>query len=405
MIDTVRKLLVAFCLTSLALASDHRPRIRAVTAFIEVDSSNYAAKIEETQKFLASAKEALNHAGFEGAGGRITTQAFPLYTKGMNRADALGLIRKMHDVASKGGSALNIGPAMMHDNDDTAPVALLTDVLSSIGVNGNLVVADEQGIHWRAVREAAKLIKNLSLQSPHGDGNFSFGAIAMVKQYGPYYPGSYHLGHGHQFAIAIEGANVVADVFARYHDPREAEQHLAEAFTRYTKEVEAVAIQVASTSGWKYEGIDATPAPLGDISIAAAIESFTGAPFGSSGTLTAVQSTPVKRTGYSGLMIPVLEDNLLGRRWAEGTYNLDSMLAYSAVCAGGLDTVPLPGDITEEQIARILGDMASLAYKWNKPLAARLLPAPGKKPGDKTEFTESPFLKNTTVQALPGTKR
>jgi uncharacterized protein (UPF0210 family) len=412
MIDTVRKLLVAFCLTSLALASDHRPRIRAVTAFIEVDPSNYTAKIEETQKFLASAKEALNHAGFEGAGGRITTQAFPLYTKGMNRADALGLIRKMHDVASKGGSALNIGPAMMHDNDDTAPVALLTDVLSSIGVNGNLVVADEQGIHWRAVREAAKLIKNLSLQSPHGDGNFSFGAIAMVKQYGPYYPGSYHLGHGHQFAIAIEGANVVADVFARYHDPREAEQHLAEAFTRYTKEVEAVAIQVASTSGWKYEGIDATPAPLGDISIAAAIESFTGAPFGSSGTLTAssiitraVQSTPVKRTGYSGLMIPVLEDNLLGRRWAEGTYNLDSMLAYSAVCAGGLDTVPLPGDITEEQIARILGDMASLAYKWNKPLAARLLPAPGKKPGDKTEFTESPFLKNTTVQALPGTKR
>jgi uncharacterized protein (UPF0210 family) len=81
------------------------------------------------------------------------------------------------------------------------------------------------------------------------------------------------------------------------------------------------------------------------------------------------------------------------------------MLAYSAVCAGGLDTVPLPGDITEEQIARILGDMASLAYKWNKPLAARLLPAPGKKPGDRTEFTESPFLKNTTVQALPGTKR
>src|SRR5262249_51483174 len=156
------------------------PRIRAVTAFIEIDPGNYTTKIEETQKFLASAKEALNRAGYEGAGGRITTQAFPLYTKGMNRADALGLVRRMHEVASKGGSALNIGPAMIHDSDDTAPVALLTDILSSVNVNANLVVADEQGIHWRAVKEAAKLIKDLSLKSPHGDGNFSFGAIAMV---------------------------------------------------------------------------------------------------------------------------------------------------------------------------------------------------------------------------------
>jgi hypothetical protein len=290
-------------------------------------------------------------------------------------------------------------------------VALLADVLSETSVNANLVVADEQGIHWRAVREAAKLIKVVSQRSPHGDGNFSFGAIAMMKPYGPFYPGSYHLGQGHAFAIAMEGANVVADVFARYHDPREAEQHLVEAFTQYTREAETVAMQVASTTGWRYEGIDATPAPLGDRSIGSAIESFTGAPFGSSGTLTAssiitraVQSTPVKRTGYSGLMIPILEDNVLARRWAEGTFNLDSMLAYSAVCAGGLDTVPLPGDISEEQIARILGDVAALAFKWNKPLAARLLPAPGKKPGEKTAFTESAFLTNTLVQALPGTK-
>lgn len=289
----------------------------------------------------------------------------------------------------------------------------MTDVLTDIGVNANLVMADEQGIHWRAIHEAAGMIKALGERSPHGDGNFSFGAIAMMKPYGPFYPGSYHLGKGHAFAVAMEGANVVADVFARYHDPREAEQHLSEAFAKYTKEAEAVATGLASSTGWTYEGIDPTPAPLGDISIGSAIESFLGgAPFGSNGTMTAsaiitrsVQSVPVKRTGYSGLMIPVLEDNTLARRWAEGTFNLDSMLAYSAVCAGGLDTVPLPGDVTQEQIARILGDVASLAYKWNKPLAARLLPAPGKKPGDATAFTESAFLKNTKVQALPGSKR
>jgi uncharacterized protein (UPF0210 family) len=407
----MRRILLLACLGAVGFAADNRPRIRAVTAFIEVDANNYAAKIEETQKFLAGAKEALNAAGFEGAGGRITTQPFPQFTKGMQREEAIALIKKMREAAAKGRNGLNIGPAMIHDGDDDAPVALLADILASVPVNANLIVADDQGIHWRAVKQAAKVIKAVSERSPHGDGNFNFGAIAMMKPYGPYYPGSYHLGKGRAFAIAMEGASLVGEIFAKYHDPREAEQHLAEALSKYTKEAETVAMQIAAKSGWTYEGIDATPAPMGDKSIGGAIEAFTGAPFGSSGTLTAsgiitraVQSTSVKRTGYSGLMIPVMEDTILARRWTEGTYNLDSIFAYSAVCAGGVDTVPLPGDVTEDQIARIVGDVAWLAYKWNKPLAARLLPAPGKKAGDKTEFSGA-ALTNTTVQALPGAHR
>ena len=407
----MRRLLLLVSIATVGFAADNRPRIRAVTAFIEVDQNNYAAKIEETQKFLAEAKAALNAAGFEGGGGRITTQPFPQFTKGMKREDAVALVKNMREAASKGRTGLNIGAAMIHDNDDDAPVALLADILAAVSVNANLIVADEQGIHWRAVRQAAKLIKAVSERSPHGDGNFNFGAIAMMKPYGPYYPGSYHVSNGHRFAIAMESASMVGEVFAKYHDPHEAELHLSGEFAKYTKEVETVAMQVAAKSGWTYEGIDATPAPSLDKSIGGAIEAFTGGPFGSSGTLTAsgiitraVQSTSVKRTGYSGLMIPVMEDTILARRWAEGTYNLDSILAYSAVCAGGVDTVPLPGDITEDQIARIVGDVAWLAYKWNKPLAARLLPAPGKKAGEKTEFSGG-ALTNTAVQALPGTRR
>ena len=75
--------------------------------------------------------------------------------------------------------------------------------------------------------------------------------------------------------------------------------------------VEAAAIKAATGSGWTYAGIDPTPAPGGDVSIGKAIESFTGAPFGSPGTETAaaiitsaVKDVPVKQTGYSGLMHP-----------------------------------------------------------------------------------------------------
>jgi hypothetical protein len=407
----MRKTLLILCFAILASAAEVRPRIRAVTAFIEIDSNNYASRIEDAQKFLAAAKEALNKAGFEGAGGRITTQPFPQYTKGMTTEGAVAFVGKLREAASKQRSGLNIGAAMVHDNDDPAAASLLVDILSKVSVNANLITADEQGIHWNAIRQAAKVIKQLSERTPHGDANFNFGAIAMVKPYGPYYPGSYHLGKGHSFAIAMEGAEVVGDVFRQYRDPIEAEKHLSQVLTTYSKQVEAVALQVAKTTGWTYEGIDATPAPIGDRSIATAIEYFLDGPFGSAGTETAsgiitraVQSIPVKRTGYSGLMIPIMEDTVLAKRWSEGTFTLDSILAYSAVCAGGVDTLPLPGDVTEAQIARILGDVAWLAYRWNKPLAARLLPAPGKRAGDQTEFSGGILVK-TTIQPLPGTRR
>ena len=414
----MRKILVlcfalSVCLAGASRASsaEVRPRIRAVTAFIEIDPNNYAAQISEAQKFLATAKEALNKAGFEGAGGRITTQPFPQYTKGMKSDDAVAFVAKLRDVAQKERSGFNIGPAMVHDTDDPAAASLLVDILSKVSVNANLITADEQGIHWNAIRQAARVIKQLSERSPHGDANFNFGAIAMMKPYGPYYPGSYHVGKGHAFAVAMEGAEVVGDVFRQYRDPVEAEKHLSAVLNSYTKQIETVALQVAKTTGWTYEGIDATPAPLGDRSIATAIENFTGAPFGSVGTETAsgiitraVQSTMVKRTGYSGLMIPIMEDNGLARRWAERTFTLDSILAYSAVCAGGVDTLPLPGDVSEDQIARILGDVATLAYRWNKPLAARLLPSPGRKAGDQTDFSNSNLVK-TLIQPLPGSGR
>ncbi len=321
----------------------------------------------------------------------------------MKRDEALTFLHKIEDLSTQLKFAPNIGAVMQGDSDDAASLEILAAALSTTKLNASMVIAGEDGVHWKAIHEAAKLILNVARSSPHGRGNFNFAATAMVKPYGPFYPGAYHLGTGHTFAVGLEGANVVGEVFAQYHEPHEAEMQLAAALSRHMRDAETVATKVAESSGWIYAGIDPTPAPLGDVSIGRAIESFTGGPFGISGTMTAagiitraVQSVPVKRVGYSGLMVPVLEDNVLARRWAEGTFNLDSLLAYSAVCAGGLDTIPLPGDTSEDQIARILGDVASLAYKWQKPLAARLLPVPGRKAGERTEF-DDPRMANTVI--------
>jgi len=98
-------------------------------------------------------------------------------------------------------------------------------------------------------------------------------------------------------------------------------------------------------------------------------------------------------------MFPVLEDPRLAERWNAGLVSLDTLLSYSAVCGTGLDTIPLSGDTSLDALARIIGDVASLSVKWNKPLSARLLPVSGKHAGDQTEFV-NPDLINVTIQPL-----
>ena len=90
------------------------------------------------------------------------------------------------------------------------------------------------------------------------------------------------------------------------------------------------------------------------------------------------------------------------RRWEEGRFGLDQLLAYSAVCGTGLDTIPLPGDCSSEDLVNIICDVASLALRQRKPLSARLLPVPGKVAGERTSFS-SPYLVNTVIKPLrPG---
>ena len=162
--------------------------------------------------FLNSARESYRRAGFEVETIRIVTQPFPRYTAAMKRADAIALLRKLDELAAKSGFAPNIGTAMVGDGDDTAPLDLLAEALATTRLNASLAIAGEDGVHWRAIREAARLVKNVAARSPHGRGNLNFAVTAMVKPYGPFYPGAYHLGAGHTFAVGLEGASVVAGV-------------------------------------------------------------------------------------------------------------------------------------------------------------------------------------------------
>ena len=72
---------------------------------------------------------------------------------------------------------------------------------------------------------------------------------------------------------------------------------------------------------------------------------------------------------------------------------------YSAVCGTGLDTVPLPGDASQGQLAAVLLDVAALSLRLDKPLTARLMPVPGKAAGDPTHF-DFGFFADSGVMSL-----
>ena len=390
-----------------ALGANTKPRLRTVTAFVRIDRANYKQQISDALDLLHKGKAAFEAAGYEVQTVRIATQPFPEYTKDLAPDKALAFLQELDAIAGREQFALNIGPALQGKNDSSDSVDLLAQFLiHAKNTNASMFVAGEEGVRWRAVRSAAHLVKYLSEHSEHSQATFSFAATAMLPPYAPFYPGAYHNGPGKKFAVGFEGAAVVEQVFASGNsDPEQLVAALIAELAIHAKAAERIGSELQAATGWEFLGVDTTPAPLGDVSIATAMEHLVSK-FGASGTLTAaaiitraVKAVPVKQVGYSGLMVPVLEDARLATRWAERTYDIDSLLSYSAVCGTGLDAVPLPGDVTEEQLARIIGDVATLAVKWKKPLTARLQPVAGKKAGDRTDF-DNPYLFNTVLQPL-----
>lgn len=405
-----RALFSALLLLPALLSSVHaaeKPKVRAVTAFVRIDPANYRAQVQEALTVLRRAKAAFEQAGYEVQSIRIATQPFGEYTRGLSSAEAVAFFQDYEKLAKAAGFDASIGPAMFVPGSDPREADLLADVLSkNLLLNASLTVADENGVRWEAVRAAARIMKRLQQETPGGIANFNFAAAALARPHTPFFPAAYHDGPGRRFAVALQSANVVAEAFASAGNPSDARKNLESALGTHASVIEAVAKRVAEETKWEYMGIDLSPAPLREVSIGGAFERL-GGKFGSSGTMTAAATVtaalaaiPVKHAGYSGLMVPVLEDSVLAQRWSEGTLTVDALLAYSAVCGTGLDTVPLPGDVTVEQLAHIIGDMASLAVKLHKPLSARLMPVSDKKAGDRTEFND-PFLVNATIQRLP----
>lgn len=393
----------------------HRFKIRTITAGVNLKSTRDLATVESAITFLRRAKKKFDDAGYEIQTLRITTQPFPEYLAGRSRREALEDLKALDRAVAAKNVLLNIGPVIADDRYDPEFAAWAVQLVKETkNINFSVTVASAKGVHAQTAHTAAEAIVALSRATPGGVGNFRFTASANCPPGIPFFPAGYHQGPP-DFAIGLETPRLLKEAFesaaagegtmhGRNIDG--AKMRLKAVLETEFAPIEKLAMALAREERRGYSGIDVSPAPSKDSSIGAAIEALTGRPFGSAGTLEAcaaitdvLHNLNVKRCGYSGLMLPVLEDPVLAQRAAEGRYGVRELLLYSSVCGTGLDVVPLPGDTSAADLAALIRDVAALSTKLHKPLSARLFPIPGKKAGQRAEFND-PFLTNSVVMKL-----
>lgn len=392
----------------------HAPPIRTLTLGIADAHPLTPTLITRAAHYLQTAQTRFHEAGYEVQTVRLSTR--PLFadvgtwSSAALRTYAHDLQGMLDDVAI---SFCSLGPAQAaHPAFPLERIDLLADLIAETSVlNASVQLADvEHGLRAEAAMPVAQVMKRLASETEEGFGNFRFAMLACVPPGGPFFPAAYHEGPA-SLSTGLQGVGIVADALEACANEgqlplnlQQVSEHVRKALIEQATLVVVLGQQLTREFGVQFGGIDLSPAPMGEDSIVRAMELCGYGQFGTSGTLAvaaaltaALKSTGLPTCGYCGLMLPVLEDALLGQRWAEGLVNAHQLLLYSAVCGTGLDTVPLPGDIAVESIAHLLLDVATLAVRLQKPLSARLFPAPGKKVGEFTTFT-SQYLTNTLVK-------
>lgn len=90
--------------------------------------------------------------------------------------------------------------------------------------------------------------------------------------------------------------------------------------------------------------------------------------------------------GLSGAFIPVSEDQGMIDSVEAGALTLEKLEAMTCVCSVGLDMIAIPGDTKATTISGIIADEMAIGMVNQKTTAVRIIPAFGKKAGDRVEF-------------------
>lgn len=435
-------------------------KIRAVTLGLSLTLQDFlqtnllVEKLQFAEQSLSTAKKSLEAAEYEVQTTRIALNSLDdwllplLQHPDWEIGKALDLLKA--EVEKTSVQFCSVGQCTSKESIAILPTVLAKSSLfsGSVGVTcGETLIPDYEQCK-RAAEVCLQVVRNSGQL-----GNFHYCASFNCPPGIPFFPAAYHSsGTKASLAIGLECGDMLQLGFLAGTDFVSSRAYLQDILCQALLPIQRVVEKCCSQSDGNlvYGGIDASINPGLSVtdSIGFGIENLVNRVtnksgeeknrfyFGGMGTLAAVSTItgavkalsttsdtnlhPIKLAGYSGLMLPVMEDLVLAARAAglrgpamelskealsgskssslEGssTYSLRDLLTFSSVCGVGMDTVPVPGDVTSEQLANIYLEVGAMAYRLNKPLSCRLLPMPGQKAGEWTSI-ESPYLCNTRV--------
>lgn len=383
-------------------------KIRSITYFCNPKYPLNEKILQKAGEFLVEAKSAYEEAGYEVQTTRLATVPFPQLLGEKNIHELPKLAEGLANAVQQVGVAYaSLGPALPEMPRSYGIIPEAIAAAQNIFFSG--VMADgTRGIDLSAIRACADVIANCASIEPNGFANLQFAALANVRAGAPFFPAAYHDSEEPAFAIATESADLAVHAFENAKTLEDGRNVLISEVTKHGQAISRIAKSLLTNYQVpKFLGIDFSLAPFPDDahSLGNAVEQMGVPRIGLHGSLAAaailteaIDRADFPHTGFSGFMQPILEDSVLARRAAEGTLTIKDTLLYSAVCGTGLDTIPLPGDTTAGQITPLLLDLCALALRLDKPLTARLMPVPGKKAGDETNFDFAFFAPSRVME-------
>ncbi|MBW2603477.1 MAG: PFL family protein [Deltaproteobacteria bacterium] len=271
------------------------------------------------------------------------------------------------------------------------------------------VASTSAGINMDAVLRMGRTIKEAADLSAQKDGIActKLCVFANIPQDIPFMAGAY-LGIGEPDAVinvGVSGPGVVKKAIDRALksedniDLGRISEIIKRTAYKVTRVGEVIGREVAKNLNICFGVVDLSLAPtphVGD-SVGEIFQSLGLRSIGVPGTTAALAliNDAVKKGGafasshvggLSGAFIPVSEDLNIGKAVEDGYLSLEKLEALTSVCSVGLDMIAIPGDTSEETISAIIADEMAIGVINKKTTAARLIPVPGKKAGERAFF-------------------
>ena len=273
-------------------------------------------------------------------------------------------------------------------------------VCSSVNIGST-----KAGINMDAVLKMGQVVLECAHRTADQDGIAAAKLVVFCNapEDNPFMAGAFH-GVGEPevvINVGVSGPGVVAHTVKKHPDADlgELANLIKRTAFKITRMGELIGREASKELKVPFGIVDLSLAPtpaIGD-SVAEILENMGLERCGAHGTTAALAllNDAVKKGGamasshvggLSGAFIPVSEDAGMSYAVETGALSIEKLEAMTCVCSVGLDMIAIPGDVEAETIAGIIADEAAIGMINKKTTAVRVIPAIGKKAGDRVEF-------------------